>query len=328
MTERVSGPPDLSVAIGRLQLANPVLTASGTSGYSVEMAGLLDLSRLGAFTTKSITPLPREGNPPPRTAEVDAGMLNAIGLANIGLERFLREKRPELRRLGCPVIVNVAGHSIDDYVTVAARLEDVPEVAAVELNVSCPNVADGLVFGTDPALLARLVDAVRRRLERLVLIVKLSPNVTDLAAMARAAVDHGAEALSLINTCQGMSIDIETWRPTLANRSGGLSGPAIRPIAVFHVHRVYQLVARPAGIPIIGMGGIERWQHAVEFLLAGATAVAVGTALFVNPRAPEEILAGLTDYLRRRGLARVTDLIGGAHEPHPDLHEGAYNELP
>jgi dihydroorotate dehydrogenase (NAD+) catalytic subunit len=305
-----NGPADLSVELGGLLLANPVMTASGTCGYGLELAPYLDLSRLGAFTTKSITRLERRGNDPPRVAEVRHGLLNAIGLANIGLERFMSEKVPDLPKLGCPIVVNVAGGGIDDYVAVCAALDPVEEISALELNVSCPNVADGLEFGTDPRRLAQLLGEVRPAVKRCVLIVKLSPNVTDIVAVARAAIAGGAEVLSMVNTFAGMSIDVETHRPRLANTSGGLSGPAIKPLAVHLVHQVYRQVARQAGVPIIGMGGIETWQDAVEFLLAGASAVAVGTALFVNPGAPVEIIEGMQAYLQRRGLGSVRDLVG------------------
>lgn len=301
---------DLSVEIGRLRLANPVVTVSGTCGYGMEYAPYLEMRRLGAFTTKAVTPEPRIGNAPDRICEVRAGMLNAIGLANVGLEAFVRDKVPELRKLGCPALVNVAGHSIDDYVKVCAALDPLAEVAGLELNVSCPNVADGLVFGTDPGLLRELVKAVRSVVRRAVLIVKLSPNVSDVAVMARAAVEGGAEALSVINTLLGMAIDIDAWRPMLANGTGGLSGPAIKPVAVQMVSRVYRTVARDANVPIIGMGGVQSWEDAVEFMLAGATAVGVGTALFIDPTTPVKICDGLAGYLKRRGLARVRELVG------------------
>jgi dihydroorotate dehydrogenase (NAD+) catalytic subunit len=301
---------DLAVSLGRLTLSNPIVTASGTCGYGLEYAGFLDLSQLGAFTTKSVTPEQRAGNEPQRIVETRAGMLNAIGLANVGLERFIAEKLPDLRRLGCPVIVNVAGHSIDDYLTVCRALDPLPEIAALELNVSCPNVRDGLTFGTNPPLLRELVSAVRCEVRRCLLIVKLSPNVTDIAETARAAVEGGAEALAVINTLLGMAIDVKTWRPMIAHGSGGLSGPAIKPVAVHMVHRVYHAVARDAGVPIIGMGGVQTWQDAVEFMLAGATAVGVGTALFVDPTTPIKIRDGLAAYLRQRGLASVRELIG------------------
>jgi dihydroorotate dehydrogenase (NAD+) catalytic subunit len=301
---------DLSVNLAGLRMANPVMTASGTSGYGREYAEVLDLRRLGAFVTKAVSPEPRKGNPPERIVETSAGMLNAIGLANVGLEKFVSEKVPYLESLGIPVIVNVVGHSIEDYLTVSRRLDAVGCVAALELNVSCPNVADGLEFGTDAGRLKTLVGAVRREVHRAKLIVKLSPNVTDVAHTAEAAAEAGADALSLINTLTGMAINVETWSPMLTNRTGGLSGPAIKPVALAMVHRVYTHVARPRNIPIIGMGGIFDWRDAVEFFLAGASAVAVGTALFVDPRIPIQICDGLVEYLSRKGLKSVSELIG------------------
>ena len=301
---------DLSVNLGRLRLANPVLTASGTGGYGLEYAPYMDLSRLGAFTTKSITRLERPGNHPPRIAEVHNGMLNAIGLANVGLRRFIAEKVPDLPKLGCPIVVNVAGWSVDDYVAVCEALDPLDQISALELNVSCPNVKDGLEFGTDPQRLGELLSEVRPVVKNSTLLVKLSPNVTDIVVMARAAIEAGAEALSMVNTFTGMSIDVDTQKPRLANRSGGLSGPAIKPLALHLVHQAYRAVARDAGIPIIGVGGIETWSDAVEFILAGASAVAVGTALFVNPAAPISIIEGLQAYLRRQGPRSISDLVG------------------
>ena len=309
--------PDLSVSIGSVRLDNPVLTASGTCGYGTEYAPFLDLSRLGGFTTKSITVQPRLGNEPQRIVETTAGMLNAIGLANLGLEAFIRDKLPGLADMGTPVFVNVAGDRIEDYVTVCRRLNEFDQIAGFELNVSCPNVADGLTFGTNPDLLRQLMDAVRPVVTGRPLIVKLSPNVTDICQTARAAVDGGADALSMVNTFLGMAIDIDTWRPALARGSGGLSGPAIKPMAIHLVHRVYKEVACAAGIPIIGMGGIGCWRDAVEFLLAGATAVSVGTALFIDPTTPIKIIDGLSAYLARRRLKSVADIIGRA-EADPD----------
>ena len=306
---------DLSVQIGPVRLENPVLTASGTCGYATEYASFMDLSRLGGFTTKSVTVLPRAGNEPPRIVETAAGMLNAIGLANVGLEAFVRDKVPQIAEMNTAVFVNVAGQSIEDYVTVCRRLEPIEALAGVELNVSCPNVADGLTFGTDPVLLRALMDAVRPVVRRGALIVKLSPNVTDICQTARAAIHGGADALSMVNTFVGMAVDIETGRPVLANGSGGLSGPAIKPLAVHLVHRVFAEVAREAGVPIIGMGGIRDWRDAVEFILAGATAVALGTALFVRPDAPLAVIDGIAEYLRQRGIASVADLTGRAAGP-------------
>jgi len=307
----LAGMIDLSVDLAGIKLGNPLMTASGASGYGPEYAEYVDLEQLGAFVTKSITVEARKGNPPPRTVETASGMLNAIGLANVGLKRFIAEKIPFLRDLGIPVIVNVAGHRIEDYVLVCRELDAIDCITALELNVSCPNVADGLTFGTDPQRLQALVSSVRQEVSRAKLIVKLSPNVTDITATARAAVAGGAEALSLINTVTGMAVNADTWEPMLANRTGGLSGPAIKPIALFMVHQVYTQVARQAGIPVIGIGGIRNWRDAVEFFLAGATALAVGTALFVDPSTPLRICKGLREYLRQRSLTSVRALIGG-----------------
>jgi dihydroorotate dehydrogenase (NAD+) catalytic subunit len=308
---------DLSVNLAGLQLANPMLTCSGTCGYSFEYADFMDLSRLGAFVTKSITRQERPGNEPARIVETRAGMLNAIGLANVGLDRFLVEKVPLLKKMPCPVIVNVAGHRVDDYVETCAAMNGLDCVAGVELNVSCPNVCDGLTFGTNPALLRELTRHVKDVLLSKPLMVKLSPNVEDIAATAQAAVDGGADVLTLINTFTAMAIDIYKRRPRLANVTGGLSGPAIKPIAVQMVSRVYRLVAKPAGVPIVGMGGVQFWQDAVEFILAGASAVAVGTALFVDPATPNKILDGLLQYMQQQRIERLSDLVGALQLPQP-----------
>ena len=311
--DQASGPAsqiDLSVDLAGIEMANPIMTASGTSGYGPEYAEFAEIKQLGAFVTKAISPEPREGNPPERTVETRAGMLNAIGLANVGLDRFVEEKVPFLETIGVPVIVNVVGHRIEDYQTVCRCLDSVECISGLELNVSCPNVADGLEFGTDADRLHRLVSAVRPEVRRVKLIVKLSPNVTDITDTAAAAVDAGVDCLSLINTLQAMAINVDTWEPMLANRTGGLSGPAIKPVALRMVHQVYTKVAREANVPLIGMGGICEWRDAVEFFLAGATAVAVGTALFIDPRIPGQICDGLADYLKQRGLSSVRELIG------------------
>lgn len=302
--------PDLQVQIGRVSLKNPVLTASGTCGYGEEYAPFMDLSRLGGFTTKSITLLPRPGNESPRIVETCGGMINAIGLANVGVDEFLKSKLPYIQRMGTAVFVNVAGHSIDDYVAVCRQMDAAEGLAGVELNVSCPNVSDGLMFGTDAKLLHQLVAAVRAVMTRGALIVKLSPNVTDISDLARAAVDAGADALSMVNTFLGMAIDIESWRPRIANESGGLSGPAIKPMAIHLVRKVWREVAARTKTPIIGIGGISTWQDAVEFMLAGASAVSVGTALYVDPTTPLKIVDGLQDYLRRKGLGSARELVG------------------
>ncbi len=302
--------PRLETVLAGVTLRTPVLTASGTCGYGPEYADVLDYRRLGGFTTKSVTLEERPGNQPQRIVEVRAGILNAIGLANVGLRRFIDEKLPFIREMPTQVFVNVAGRSVEDYVEVAGTLDEHDCIAGIELNVSCPNVADGMMFGTDPALLHRLVEAVRAVVRRGRLIVKLSPNVTDIAETARAAVDGGAQILSLINTYAGLSIDVDTWKPLLGNVTGGLSGPAIRPLALYNVHRVYREVAREGGIPIIGMGGIQDTRDAIEFFLAGASAVAVGTALFVDPAAPVKIADGLAAHLEQRGLRHISELTG------------------
>lgn len=310
-----SSVPDISVQLAGLKLANPTLTCSGTCGYGFEYADFMDLSQLGAFVTKSITREQRVGNEPARIVEVRAGMLNAIGLANVGLDRFLNEKVPQIRKMPCPVIVNVAGHSFDDYVETCAAMNDLDCIAAVELNVSCPNVKDGLTFGTHPGRLRELTAQVKKVLGAKPLIVKLSPNVDDVTLTARAAIEGGAEMLSLVNTFTAMTIDINKRRPRLANVTGGLSGPAIKPIALHMVSRVYRSVAKSAGVPIIGMGGVQTWQDAVEFLLAGASAVAIGTALFVDPATPNKICLGLSEYMQRMKIERISDLVGALELP-------------
>ena len=315
---------DLSVNLNGLKLANPTLTCSGTCGYAFEYADFMDLAKLGAFVTKSITLEERSGNEPARIVETRAGMLNAIGLANVGLKRFLSEKVPQLRRMPCPVIVNVAGHSFDDYTETCGAMDDLDCVAGVELNVSCPNVKDGLTFGTHPGRLRELTAQVKKVLPRKPLIVKLSPNVEDVTVTARAAIDGGAEMLSLVNTFTAMSVDIWKRRPRLANVTGGLSGPAIKPIAVHMVSRVYRNVAKGAGVPIIGMGGVQTWQDAVEFLLAGASAVAIGTALFVDPATPNKVCDGLVEYLRKVKVERLSDLVGALELPGDEPRKTPY----
>jgi dihydroorotate dehydrogenase (NAD+) catalytic subunit len=316
--------PDLSINLAGLRLNNPTMTCSGTCGYAFEYADFMDLARLGAFVTKSITREERPGNEPTRIVETRAGMLNAIGLANVGLKRFLDEKVPQLRKMPCPVIVNVAGHSFDDYTETVGAMSSLDCVAAVELNVSCPNVKDGLTFGTHPGRLKELTREVKNVLLSKPLIVKLSPNVEDITLTARAAVEGGADALSLVNTFTAMSIDIHKRRPRLANVTGGLSGPAIKPIAVHMVSRVYRNVTRQTGTPIIGMGGIQTWQDAVEFLLAGATGLGIGTALFVDPATPNKIVDGLTDYLQKQDIDRLTDLVGALELPGDEPRRAPY----
>lgn len=301
---------DLSVSLAGLRLANPTMTCSGTCGYGREYADFMDLSRLGAFVTKSITLEERPGNEPTRVVETRGGMLNAIGLANVGLARFLDEKVPMLRTMPCPIVVNVAGHSTDDYVKTVAAMNDLAVAAAVELNVSCPNVKDGLTFGTSPQRLRELVRDTKAALPNKPLMVKLSPNVEDITATARAAVEGGAEVLTMVNTFTAMAIDCEKREPRLTNVTGGLSGPAIKPIALHLVSRVYRAVAKDAGVPIVGMGGVQRWQDAAEFILAGASAVAVGTALFVDPATPNHICDGLSSWVARQGKTRLEELVG------------------
>ena len=302
--------PDLSVNLAGLRLANPTVTCSGTCGYAAEYAGMLDYATLGAFVTKSITRHERPGNAPQRVVETVGGMLNAIGLANVGLDRFLTEKLPVIATLPCPVIVNVAGHSTDDYVETCAAMNDRRELAGVELNVSCPNVKDGLTFGTDPVRLKELTRQVKNVLPNKPLIVKLSPNVGDIVQTARGAIEGGADVLSLVNTFTAMAVDVWKRRPRLANVTGGLSGPAVKPIALHLVSRVYREIAKSTGTPLIGMGGVRTWQDAAEFVLVGASAVSVGTALFVDPATPNHIASGLVDYLSKLGVDRLSDLVG------------------
>lgn len=298
--------PDLRIKIGPLELKNPVLTASGTFGYGQEYSDLIDLSLLGGIVVKGLSLKPRAGNPPPRTVETPCGMLNAIGLANMGLETFLKEKLPALQKLNTAVIVNIYGHSIDEYGEVAAGLKGVKGISAIEVNISCPNVEKGgMAFGTDPDISARVTERVLKNSDKPV-IVKLSPNVTDIRAIAMAVEKAGAHAVSLINTLTGMAIDIESRTPILANISGGLSGPAIRPVALYMVYQV----AKAVNIPVIGVGGIVDHRDALQFLIAGATAIQVGTANFVNPRATLDIIEGLKNFCVEQGIARIDKIIG------------------
>jgi dihydroorotate dehydrogenase (NAD+) catalytic subunit len=303
----VSQNPDLQVNIGNLILQNPVMTASGTFGYGKEFAPFVNLHRLGAVVVKGISLAPRPGNPPPRIVETPCGMLNAIGLENVGLDKFLSDKLPYLQGIGTKVIVNILGDSLEEYQELAVRLGEVEAIAAIEVNISCPNVKKGgVAFGTEPRMAREITEAVRRHCHQPV-IVKLSPNVTDIREIARAAEDGGATAVSLINTLLGMAIDINRRRPKLANVMGGLSGPAIKPIAVRMVWQTAQAVK----IPVIGIGGITNADDAIEFLLAGATAIEVGTANFINPKATEEIVAGIAQYLTCHRMSSVRELIGG-----------------
>jgi dihydroorotate dehydrogenase (NAD+) catalytic subunit len=302
----VSAAPQLAVRLGPLELPNPILTASGTFGYGLEFAHLTALERLGGIVTKGLSLEPLPGNPPPRVAETRGGMLNSIGLQNIGIERFLAEVLPGLGRFPARVIVNLFGYELDDYARLAARVEPHAGVAAVELNVSCPNVKKGgIEFGHDPDILERLVRGVRAETGKPI-IVKLSPNVAQPALLGEAAKAGGADILSAINTLLGMAIDPWTRRPRLHTNRGGLSGPAIKPVAV----RVVFDVARRVGLPVIGVGGVESVDDVVEFLLAGASAVQVGTALFKDPRTAERLVDGLAERLTELGLARADELVG------------------
>ncbi|MCL2789518.1 MAG: dihydroorotate dehydrogenase [Desulfobulbus sp.] len=304
--EPINGPVDLSVSLGPLSLANPVLTASGTFGYGAEFAHLVPLARLGGVVVKGISLMPRAGNPPPRIVETACGMLNAIGLENVGAERFINDKMPFLRTCGCRVIVNILGDSLEEYAALAAKLTGVDGIDALEVNISCPNVKKGgVAFGTVPDMAAAVTHAVKAATD-LPVIVKLSPNVTDIVAMARAVAAGGADAISLINTLIGMAIDARTRRPKLANVIGGLSGPAIKPIAL----RMVWQVASAIDIPVIGIGGIATAEDAIEFLLAGAAAIQVGTANFRNPAAAGQMVSGIEEYLRQQGESSVRAIVG------------------
>ncbi len=298
--------PQMGVHIAGLHLKNPVMTASGTFGYGGEFKDLVDLDRLGAIIVKGLSLKPAAGNPPPRIVETPAGMLNAIGLENIGIEAFRKTRLKFLRRLETPVIVNLYGQQAEDYEALATIVDEEPDIAAIEVNISCPNVkAGGIAFGVSAAAAADLTDRIRRRTTK-PMIVKLSPNVTDIVPIARAVAAAGADALSLINTITGMAVDVESRRPKLANITGGLSGPAIRPVAV----RMVWQAARAVEIPVIGIGGIMNHRDALEFLIAGASAIQVGTANFVNPATTMAIIDGLEDYLQSHQINDVNDLIG------------------
>jgi dihydroorotate dehydrogenase (NAD+) catalytic subunit len=298
--------PDLSVDIGGLKLQNPVMTASGTFGYAMEFKSLIDLNRLGGAIVKGLSLEPTKGNPPPRIVETPCGMLNAIGLENVGLEAFIEKKIPQLSKLEIPVLANIYGHTVESYGLLAERLDAVRALAGIEINISCPNVKQGgVAFGTDARMAHKVVQTVRRRYSGYVM-VKLSPNVTDITEIAKSVEAAGADGISLINTITGMAIDIYSRKPRIANITGGLSGPAIRPVAVRMVWQVAQAVK----VPVIGIGGIMRAEDALEFIIAGASAVQVGTANFVNPCATMEIIDGLTDYLETQGIASVREMIG------------------
>src|SRR5437899_8529644 len=307
---------DLSVAIGSLPLRNPLIAAGGCFGYGVEYADVVELSSLGAIVSKGLFLKAREGHPAPRIVETPAGMLNAIGLQGIGVRRFVDEKLPELRARGATVIVNVCGTTLDEYVEVSRILSDAEGVAAIELNISCPNIKEGgITFGCSLTGTFDVVSAVRK-VTRLPILPKLTPNVTDVASFARAAEEAGADAVSLVNTFLAMVIDVETRRPKISNGMGGLSGPAIRPIAVRMVYECRQAVK----IPIVGMGGIMDARDAIEFMIAGATAVQVGTANFVDPLIWGKLLDGIRQYLQRHKIDRVSDLVGTVDTGHTVVH--------
>lgn len=297
---------DLSVQIGPLKLKNPVMVASGTASYGEEISRVYPLNRLGALVTKSITLKPRQGNPPHRVVETSSGMLNSIGLQNVGVEEFCEKKLPFLRKAKAAVIVNIAAKRIEDYASLAARLSQEEGIAGFELNVSCPNVKEGgLEFGTNAKCIAEIVRGVRRE-TRLPILTKLSPNVTDIVSMARAAMDGGSDAVSLVNTFLAMAVDTRRKMPVLATVTGGLSGPAIKPIALRMIWQVYSALK----CPIVGIGGIMNAQDALEFMMVGALAVQVGTASYVNPKAPLEIIEGLTSFAEKEKLRRLEGLVG------------------
>jgi len=301
--------PNLEVEIAGIKLKNPVMTASGTFGYGEEFSPFIDLDRLGAMVLKGITLKPKTGNPPPRVIETPSGMLNAIGLQNVGVEVLIKEKLPYLKKFNTPVIINISGDTIEEYVELARRLGEVSVemgVAGLEVNISCPNVKKGgMVWGTDAKATYKIVSSIRKT-TTLPLIVKLTPNVTDIKTIALAAEEAGADALSLINTLVGMAVDIDSRRPKLANISGGLSGPAVKPVALWLVWQVFQTV----NIPIIGIGGIIKVEDALEFIIAGARAIEIGTANFVNPRVSIEIIEGIKKYLIENNTKDINELVG------------------
>jgi len=296
--------PDLSISIGTLRLKNPVLLASGTCGYGMELDGLLDLDKLGGIIIKGLSIRPRPGNPPPRLVETPCGLLNSIGLENIGIEVFIRDKLPFLRNIQTSLIVNILGNSVEEYFEMAKRLDREEGIKAIEVNISCPNVkAGGIAFGTDPEAAASVTHAVKKA-TGLPVIIKLTPNVTDITEVARKVASAGADAISLINTLLGMAIDIQCRRPALANVFGGLSGPAIKPVAL----RMVWQVVRAVDIPVIGVGGISTPEDAIEFLIAGARAVEIGTATLIRPSTAEDLPAGIRDYMMANNIKNVENL--------------------
>ncbi len=298
--------PDLRVNIGRLNLQNPVMTASGTFGYGREFNDFVDLNRLGAIIVKGLSMEPSMGNPPPRIVETGCGMLNAIGLENIGIKAFVKDKIPFLKNFSTPVLVNIYGKTLEEYALLASFIDDIEEISGIELNISCPNVKlGGVAFGVEPKSAYQVVKAVREKTKK-PLMVKLSPNVTDITAIAKAAEEGGADSLSLINTITGMAIDINTGRSRLGNITGGLSGPAIKPVALRMVWQTVQAVS----IPVVGVGGIMGAGDALEFLIAGASAVQIGTANFVNPSATMETIDGIEAFLKEKKIEKISDIIG------------------
>ncbi len=303
--------PNLSVDIGGIKLKNPVMTASGTFSYGAEFNDLIDLNRLGGIVVKGLSLEPSKGNPPPRIVETSCGMLNAIGLENVGIDAFINDKLPFLRTLDVPVIANIYGKSLQEYARLAARIDAVADITGVELNISCPNVkSGGVAFGVDPDVAEKVVALVRENTAKH-LMVKLSPNVTDVALIAKRVASGGADSISLINTITGMAVDLQSRKPVLANITGGLSGPAIKPVAL----RMVWQVAAAVDIPVIGIGGIMTARDALEFIVVGATAVQVGTANFVNPAATVDIIDGITAYLAENGIDDIATLKGSLEIP-------------
>jgi len=297
---------DMTVDIAGLKLKNPVMTASGTFGYGLEFEPFFDIGELGAVVVKGLSLKPKAGNPPPRIVETPAGMLNAIGLQNVGIDVFLEEKLPKLKQSKATVLVNFFGNTADEYEELARKLDGVEGVHGLEVNISCPNVkAGGIVFGTDPTVAHNLIKKIREKIS-LPLIVKLSPNVTDIKVMAKAVEEAGADAISLINTLTGMAIDVRKRKSKLANMTGGLSGPAIRPVAV----RMVWEAAKAVKVPIIGIGGMVTAEDALEFIIAGASAVQVGTANFINPSAAIDVVKGIEVFMEEEKIEKITDLIG------------------
>lgn len=297
--------PQMRVDIGGIEIKNPVMTASGTFGYASEFEDLVDLNRLGAIVVKGLSLEPSRGNPPPRIIETPCGMLNAIGLENVGLAAFVKDKLPFLRRLDTPIFVNVYGKSTKEYAELAARLEDIDGVSGIEVNISCPNVkSGGMAFGAYPESAAEVVRAIRKQTTK-PMMVKLSPNVTDITEIAKSVEGEGADSISLINTITGMAIDIETRRPKIANITGGLSGPAIKPVAL----RMVWQVAQSVNIPVVGIGGIMTAKDALEFLIAGAVAVQIGTANFINPHTTTDVIDGIETFLMERNISDISDII-------------------